>query len=129
MKIREQKLIWAEIIFKERTSCMKSAEYCFSYDTMKKIINNELENIEVDVYTRYSYSSKRIIPVKNRVDFIDVYLDLFNKVENLIKLEEDSRETDLILAKKQLIDELIEESKDNINNRFVKEIINTLKTE
>ena len=136
MKIREQELIYAKIGTKKGEYCIQTL---ISYDTAVKLLNNELLfiNKNFPVFNNSIAKGDNYFYVKDNLDFVSFYFNLFERIEVLVDLEEQEKEAELILAKKELIDILNSEYKDlsnmansryaNIDTDLFHEIINNLK--
>lgn len=117
MKIRDQELIVVHFCLADRNHVVIRK---ISYDDLKKLLKDELAYLPSG---EEFYSSKYIVN-------FEIHFNLFEKVEKLVKLEEENKQAELIIAKKELIDDLIKEKQYRMNEEyhtFLNEIIDDLK--
>lgn len=117
MKIRDQELIVVHFYLADRSNVFRRK---ISYDNLNKLLKDELS---------YLPSGEKFYSSKYIVNF-ETHFNLFEKVEKLVKLEEENKQAELIIAKKELIDDLIKEKQCRMNEEFstfLNEIIEKLK--
>ena len=117
MKIRDQELIIVHFFLADRNNIFRRKT---SYDNLKKLLKGELSYLPSGVEF---YSNKYIVN-------FEIHFNLFEKVENLVKLEEKNKQAELIVAKKKLIDDLTSRKQFRMNEEyriFLNEIIEDLK--